>query len=86
MLQCLVQWLLGQRVCTQVLIGLLWQVLAEQYFGSTLLRFDMSEFMERHSVAKLVGAPPGYVGFSEGGKLTEAIRRAPNLVPDVHGG
>jgi hypothetical protein len=52
-------------------------VLAEQYFGSAPLRFDMSEFMERHSVAKLVGAPPGYVGFSEGGKLTEAIRRAP---------
>lgn len=63
----------------------MWQVLAEQYFGSTLLRFDMSEFMERHSVAKLVGAPPGYVGFSEGGKLTEAIRRA--LLPkrDAHG-
>ena len=54
-----------------------WQVLAEQYFGSTLLRFDMSEFMERHSVAKLVGAPPGYVGFGEGGKLTEAVRRQP---------
>lgn len=54
-------------------------MLAEQYFGSTLLRFDMSEFMERHSVAKLVGAPPGYVGFSEGGKLTEAIRRALTL-------
>ncbi|KAK9833567.1 hypothetical protein WJX81_006674 [Elliptochloris bilobata] len=53
------------------------KVLAEQYFGSTLLRFDMSEFMERHSVAKLVGAPPGYIGFSEGGKLTEAIRRQP---------
>ena len=65
---------------------MLWQVLAEQYFGSTLLRFDMSEFMERHSVAKLVGAPPGYVGFSEGGKLTEAIRRAPTLVPDMCGG
>ena len=64
----------------------MWQVLAEHYFGSTLLRFDMSEFMERHSVAKLIGAPPGYIGFSEGGKLTEAIRRAPKtLEHDVYG-
>ncbi|EFJ49084.1 ClpD chaperone, Hsp100 family [Volvox carteri f. nagariensis] len=55
------------------------KVLSEQYYGSrdALLRLDMSEYMERHSVSKLVGAPPGYVGFGEGGKLTEAIRRRP---------
>ncbi|GIL61397.1 hypothetical protein Vafri_15861 [Volvox africanus] len=55
------------------------KVLAEQYYGSrdALLRLDMSEYMERHSVSKLVGAPPGYVGFGDGGKLTEAIRRRP---------
>jgi ATP-dependent Clp protease ATP-binding subunit ClpC len=46
-------------------------------FGSedSLIRLDMSEFMERHSVSRLVGAPPGYVGFDEGGQLTEAVRR-----------
>ncbi|GLC72569.1 hypothetical protein PLESTF_001265700 [Pleodorina starrii] len=55
------------------------KVLADQYYGSrdSLLRLDMSEYMERHSVSKLVGAPPGYVGFGDGGKLTEAIRRRP---------
>ncbi|KAG2433436.1 hypothetical protein HXX76_008493 [Chlamydomonas incerta] len=55
------------------------KVLSEQYYGSrdALLRLDMSEYMERHSVSKLVGAPPGYVGFGDGGKLTEAIRRRP---------
>ncbi|MBI5171999.1 MAG: ATP-dependent Clp protease ATP-binding subunit [Candidatus Obscuribacter sp.] len=42
-----------------------------------LIRLDMSEFMERHSAAKLIGAPPGYVGYEEGGKLTEAVRRRP---------
>ena len=41
----------------------------------TLIRLDMSEFMERHTVARLVGAPPGYVGYDEGGQLTEAVRR-----------
>ncbi len=52
------------------------QVLADQYFGdeSAMIRLDMSEYMERHTVAKLIGAPPGYVGYSEGGKLTEAVR------------
>ena len=40
-----------------------------------MIRLDMSEFMEKHSVARLVGAPPGYVGFDEGGQLTEAVRR-----------
>src|SRR6202012_5969610 len=42
-----------------------------------LLRIDMSEYMERHSVARLIGAPPGYVGYDEGGSLTEAVRRRP---------
>jgi len=52
------------------------RALAEFMFGSedTLIRLDMSEFMERHTVARLVGAPPGYVGFDEGGQLTEAVR------------
>jgi len=53
------------------------RALAEFMFGSedALIRLDMSEFMERHTVARLVGAPPGYVGFDEGGQLTEAVRR-----------
>jgi ATP-dependent Clp protease ATP-binding subunit ClpC len=53
------------------------RALAEFMFGSedTLIRLDMSEFMERHTVARLVGAPPGYVGYDEGGQLTEAVRR-----------
>lgn len=45
-----------------------------------MLRFDMSEYMERHSVSKLIGSPPGYVGYAEGGILTEAIRRRPFTV------
>jgi ATP-dependent Clp protease ATP-binding subunit ClpC len=53
------------------------RAVAEFMFGSedTLIRLDMSEFMERHTVARLVGAPPGYVGYDEGGQLTEAVRR-----------
>ncbi|MCU0478551.1 MAG: ATP-dependent Clp protease ATP-binding subunit [Chloroflexi bacterium] len=53
------------------------KALAEFMFGSedTLIKVDMSEFMERHNVSRLVGAPPGYVGFDEGGQLTEAVRR-----------
>jgi len=53
------------------------RALAEFMFGSedSLIRLDMSEFMERHTVARLVGAPPGYIGYEEGGQLTEAIRR-----------
>ncbi|ALD66220.1 ATP-dependent Clp protease ATP-binding subunit [Spiroplasma cantharicola] len=53
--------------------------LAKNLFGSEkkMLRFDMSEYMEKHSVSKLLGSPPGYVGYEEGGKLTEAVRRAP---------
>ena len=42
-----------------------------------LIRIDMSEFMEKHSVARMIGAPPGYVGYEEGGTLTEAVRRKP---------
>ncbi|MDI6814942.1 MAG: ATP-dependent Clp protease ATP-binding subunit, partial [Dehalococcoidales bacterium] len=55
------------------------RALAEFMFGSedALIRLDMSEFMERHTVARLVGAPPGYVGYEEGGQLTEAVRRKP---------
>lgn len=58
------------------------QVLAESWFGSprALLRFDMSEYMEAHTVARLIGAPPGYVGHEEGGQLTEAVRRRPYSV------
>lgn len=53
------------------------RALAEFMFGSedAMIRLDMSEFMERHAVARLVGAPPGYVGYEEGGQLTEAVRR-----------
>jgi ATP-dependent Clp protease ATP-binding subunit ClpC len=55
------------------------KALAEYMFGSedALLQLDMSEFMERHTVARLVGAPPGYVGYDDAGQLTEAIRRRP---------
>jgi ATP-dependent Clp protease ATP-binding subunit ClpC len=61
---------------------LLAKALAEFMFGSedALLQLDMSEFMERHAVARLVGAPPGYVGYEEAGQLTEAIRRRPYSV------
>ena len=56
--------------------------LAEFLFGTekSLVRFDMSEYMEKHSVSKLIGAPPGYVGYEEGGQLTERIRRTPYSV------
>ncbi len=58
------------------------QNLAEFLFGSqdALIKIDMSEFMERHNVSRLVGAPPGYVGYDEGGQLTEAVRRRPYSV------
>jgi ATP-dependent Clp protease ATP-binding subunit ClpC len=54
-------------------------ILAEYLFGrrESLIRFDMSEYMEKFSVSRLIGAPPGYVGYEEGGQLTEAIRRQP---------
>jgi ATP-dependent Clp protease ATP-binding subunit ClpC len=56
--------------------------LARFLFGSedSMIRMDMSEYMEKHEVAKLIGAPPGYVGYEEGGKLTEAVRRKPYSV------
>ena len=50
------------------------------HLGITLCRFDMSEYMEKHTVARLIGSPPGYVGHEEGGQLTEAIRQTPNAV------
>ncbi len=58
------------------------KALATYFFGSeeAMIRLDMSEFMERHTVSKLIGSPPGYVGFNEGGQLTEAVRRKPYTV------
>ncbi|KAI3463509.1 hypothetical protein Pfo_020172 [Paulownia fortunei] len=58
------------------------KALAASYFGSefSMLRLDMSEYMERHSVSKLIGSPPGYVGYGGGGTLTEAIRKRPFTV------
>ena len=58
------------------------KALAEFLFDSTdaMVRLDMSEFMEKHAVARLIGAPPGYVGYEEGGYLTEAVRRKPYSV------
>jgi ATP-dependent Clp protease ATP-binding subunit ClpC len=58
------------------------KALASFLFGSdgSLLRIDMSEYMERHAVARLIGSPPGYVGYEEGGQLTEAVRRRPYQV------
>ncbi len=56
--------------------------LATYFFGAeeSMIRLDMSEFMERHTVSKLIGSPPGYVGYNEGGQLTEAVRRRPYTV------
>ncbi|MEI7749469.1 MAG: ATP-dependent Clp protease ATP-binding subunit [Candidatus Moraniibacteriota bacterium] len=58
------------------------KTVAEEFFGGKdrLIRLDMSEFMERHSVAQMIGAPAGYVGYGEGGRLTERIRRMPHAV------
>ena len=58
------------------------KALAEFLFNdhNAMVRIDMSEFMEQHSVARLIGAPPGYVGYEEGGRLTEAVRRKPYSV------
>ncbi len=58
------------------------KTLAEELFGSedALIRLDMSEYMEKHTVSKLIGAPPGYVGYDQGGQLTERIRRKPYSV------
>jgi ATP-dependent Clp protease ATP-binding subunit ClpC len=58
------------------------KALAELVFGSTehLIRIDMSEYMEKHAISKMIGSPPGYVGYGEGGQLTEAVRRKPYSV------
>jgi len=58
------------------------KTLSEYFFGSkdNMIRLDMSEYMERHTVSKLIGSPPGYVGYNEGGQLTEAVRRKPYSV------
>lgn len=58
------------------------RALAETMFGSekNMIRFDMSEYMEKHEVSRLVGAPPGYVGYEEGGQLTDAVRKNPYSV------
>lgn len=58
------------------------KTLAEAMFGNenAMIRFDMSEFMEKHTVSKLIGSPPGYVGYDEGGQLTEQVRRKPYSV------
>ncbi len=56
------------------------KALAEYLFDDMMTRIDMSEYMEKHSVSRLVGAPPGYVGYDEGGQLTEAVRRKPYSV------
>ena len=55
------------------------RALSEEVYGSrnAMIRLDMTEYMEKHSVSRLIGAPPGYVGYEEGGKLTEAVRRRP---------
>ena len=55
------------------------RVIAQELYGSreAMIRLDMTEYMEKHAVARLIGAPPGYVGYEEGGKLTEAVRRRP---------
>jgi len=58
------------------------KVLSEYMFGNeeSMIRLDMSEYMEKHTVAKLIGSPPGYVGYNEGGQLTEAVRKTPYSV------
>ena len=58
------------------------KALSESMFGdeNAMIRFDMSEFMEKYTVSKLIGSPPGYVGFDEGGQLTEKVRRKPYSV------
>ncbi len=60
------------------------KVIAKEIFGDTeaLIRVDMSEFMERHNVSRLIGAPAGYVGYEEGGRLTEAVKHELKLIPN----
>lgn len=62
---------------TELAKALAWSVFGDE---SAMIRIDMSEYMERHAVSRLVGAPPGYVGYDEGGQLTEAVRRRPYSV------
>merc|ERR1712183_235369 len=58
------------------------KALTDYMFGNedSMIRLDMSEYMEKHTVAKLIGSPPGYVGYNEGGQLTEAVRKKPYSV------
>ena len=58
------------------------KALAEALFGdeNSMIRIDMSEYMEKHTVSRMIGSPPGYVGFDEGGQLTEKVRRKPYSV------
>ncbi|WP_000321650.1 AAA family ATPase, partial [Leptospira interrogans] len=51
-----------------------------EILGVELIRFDMSEYMEKHTVSRLIGSPPGYVGFEQGGQLTDAVYRNPHCV------
>ncbi|EED94182.1 member of the clp superfamily, regulatory gamma subunit [Thalassiosira pseudonana CCMP1335] len=70
--------------CGSTGVGKTWlaKSLAAQYYGSEkdMVRIDMSEYMEKHTASRLTGPPPGYVGYEEGGQLTEAVRRAPHSV------
>ena len=70
--------------CGPTGVGKTWlaKSLAAQYYGSEkdMIRIDMSEYMEKHTASRLTGPPPGYVGYEEGGQLTEAVRRAPHSV------
>ena len=61
---------------------LLVKKIAEEVYGDekNMIRIDMSEYSEKHSVSRLIGSPPGYVGYDNGGQLTEAIKRNPNSV------
>ena len=79
----------GKPVGTFIFVGptgvgktYLAKALAETLFGDedSMIRIDMSEYMEKHSVSRLIGSPPGYVGYDEGGQLTEAVRRKPYSV------